>query len=329
MSRDLFPAVTSLTGDGLCLCEIVTDGDGRPVDYLFVDINAQFEEMTGLANAKGHTARQLVPDLEQHWIDSYARVGIGRETLHFENSAVPMGRWFEVHAAPGPVHGQLWILFRDVTARKLAEQARAEALEASQRLFAELSHRVKNSLAMISSIVSMEARGQSGEAREALSRVQLRIAALAQLYDVISDAGAISEISAAPYIEGIVDGLRGSLVQGGKISILSEIEELTLPSRLAVPIGLIVNELVTNSLKHGFKAGDSGHVRVALWRREGCARLEIEDDGRGQKVKGASKGTGLGMQLIEAFVADLGGEMRANSDTTGTSVSITFPLPAN
>ncbi|MEY8840982.1 sensor histidine kinase [Cribrihabitans sp. XS_ASV171] len=325
MSHDIFSAVSDLTGDGLCLCEMITGPDGRATDYRFLRINDRFEEFTGLHDAQGRTAREMVPDLERSWIDSYARVGLDRETLRFEDGSAAMGRWFQVHATPGPAHGQLWILFRDVSDRKRTERDCEEALETTRHLFDELGHRVKNSLSLISAIVAMEARGSGEEAQAALSRLRLRISALAQLYHAMSEAGAISEIEAAPYLDNICAGLRGSLTDGRRIAIETAIDPVSLPSKQAVPLGLLLNELVTNCIKHGFGPEGAGRVRVTLRRADpGQAALEIRDNGAG--IASGTEIPGLGTQLVAAFVGDLDGTQHIQSDETGTCITITFPL---
>ncbi len=326
MTHDIFSAVSELSGDGLCLCEMVTDAQGRAVDYRFLRVNAKFEEFTGLHDAQGRTAREMVPDLEQTWIDSYARVGFDRKTLRFEEGSAGMGRWFEVQATPAPAPGQLWILFRDVTERKTTLREREVALETTQRLFDELGHRVKNSLTLISSIISMEARDTDGAAREILSRVRLRISAVAGLYEAMGEAGAISEIEAAPYLDGIVAGLRGSLTDGRRIDVTAAIDPITLPSKQAVPLGLLVNELVTNCVKHGFGPDGAGSVHVSLCKTApDRVTLKIRDDGAGIATE-AETGAGLGSQLVAAFVGDLEGTQDISSDANGTHITITFPL---
>jgi len=117
--RSLFDSID----EGYCVCELVVDGSGAAVDYRFLEINPSFEEMTGLSDPVGRTALELVPDLERSWIDTYARVGFGRETLRFEQGSEAMGRWFDVFALPMEPHGQFAIVFKDQTERRRAEQA--------------------------------------------------------------------------------------------------------------------------------------------------------------------------------------------------------------
>jgi PAS domain S-box-containing protein len=120
--RSLFTAID----EGYCLAEIVLDHGGRPVDYRFLEANAQFEAMTGLRDAVGRTALDLVPGLERHWIETYARVALGGEPIRFEQESGAMGRVFDVFATPVEPRGRFAIVFRDVTERRRAEGALTE-----------------------------------------------------------------------------------------------------------------------------------------------------------------------------------------------------------
>jgi serine phosphatase RsbU (regulator of sigma subunit) len=113
--RALFDSID----EGFCLCEIVLDDAGRPTDYVFLEVNPCFEEMTGLRGPVGRSAR----DLEQHWVDTYARAALGGERFRFQQSSEAMGRWFDVFAMPFGDPGQFAIVFKDDSARRHTETA--------------------------------------------------------------------------------------------------------------------------------------------------------------------------------------------------------------
>ena len=129
-------AVFAAIDEGFCLGEMIVDGDGRPVDYRFLEVNPLFEAMSGLAGAVGRTALELQPDLETHWIETYARVGLGGEQLRFQSGSAAMGRWFDVFATPVEPRGRFAVVFKDVTARNTAEAALRES-EARFRVMAD------------------------------------------------------------------------------------------------------------------------------------------------------------------------------------------------
>nr|MCU0636646.1 PAS domain S-box protein [Gemmatimonadaceae bacterium] len=136
--RALFEALD----DGFCLVEIVLDAAGRPEDYRIVDANTSFARHTGLINAIGRNARELIPGLEQHWVDLYGGVALTGEPVRREQGSAALGRWFEVHAFPVTLQPRdpgalpfVAIVFRDITPRRTAELALLE----SERRFREVA----------------------------------------------------------------------------------------------------------------------------------------------------------------------------------------------
>ena len=109
---------------GFCVIEALFDEDGEPVDYRFVEVNPAFERQTGLVDAEGRTARELVPDLEMHWVRIYGNVALTGDPARFENGSEPMGRWFDVYAfrIGGEESRKVALLFSDITERRRYEE---------------------------------------------------------------------------------------------------------------------------------------------------------------------------------------------------------------
>jgi serine phosphatase RsbU (regulator of sigma subunit) len=135
--RELFSAID----EGYCLCEIIVDDNGKAIDYRFIEANHLFEEMTGLVGAVGRTAYELVPDLEPHWVATYARAALGGERIRFEQGSAAMGRWFDVFTMPVAPAGRFAIVFKDETERRRAALALTES-EERYRLLAEQQYRI-------------------------------------------------------------------------------------------------------------------------------------------------------------------------------------------
>lgn len=123
--RTLFETVD----EGFCVCEMLLDENNEPTDYRFLEVNPLFEMMTGLEQAQGKTARELVPNLEAHWFEIYGRVALTGEPVRFENYSEAMNRWFEVSAfrIGEPQSYKFAILFKNITDRKQAELALRES----------------------------------------------------------------------------------------------------------------------------------------------------------------------------------------------------------
>lgn len=121
---------------GFCILEMIFDAENKPVDYRFLETNRTFEQQTGLKDAKGKTARELVPNLEDHWFAIYGKVALTGEPAHLTQGSEAMGRWFEINAfrQGGSESRKVALLFSDVTQRKQSEQALKENKERLSRV---------------------------------------------------------------------------------------------------------------------------------------------------------------------------------------------------
>jgi PAS domain S-box-containing protein len=258
----------------------------------------------------------------------------GRKTIEafeVEYSFPSIGRRIMVLDArkvyrPGNKIQQILLAIEDVTERARLEREHAVAHERIGMLLQELTHRVKNSLQFIGSMVMIEARShKSREGKAALERVSHRITALGQLYSKLSKADTVEAVDAATYLDELCRDLIASVHKEGGTSIMLEtdIESELLPTDRAIPIGLIVNELVTNAVKYAFPGEAKGTVMVTLKRVPGELRLTVTDDGQGLDPRRAD--SGLGGRLVDGFAQQLGGQVERKSDSQGTTVHLILP----
>jgi PAS domain S-box-containing protein len=128
--------------EGFCVIEMLFDDAGGPVDYQFLEINPAFEQQTGLGRVVGRTMRELVPDHDPWWFETYGRVALTGEPVRFEDEATAMGRWFDVHASRvgGPESRKVAVLFNDITRRKRAEEERERLLRTLELERARLAY---------------------------------------------------------------------------------------------------------------------------------------------------------------------------------------------
>jgi len=247
------------------------------------------------------------------------------EMMLATNEALILGslRQHELTEAADSLNVQLQ---REITERVRLEREHAAAHERIGMLLQELTHRVKNSLQFIASMVMIEARSlESGEGKAALARVSRRILALGRLYSKLSEADTFEAVDAATYLNELCRDLIASVYKDGDAFIMlkTDIESELLPTDRAIPIGLIVNELVTNAVKYGFPGEAQGTVTVTLKRVAGELRLTVADDGQGFDPRGAD--SGLGGRLVHAFAQQLGGQVERKSDSQGTTVQLILP----
>ncbi len=227
---------------------------------------------------------------------------------------------------PGNKIQMILLAIEDVTERVRLEREHAIAGERIGMLLQELTHRVKNSLQIIAAMVSIEARShKSGEGKAALERVSHRIDALGQLYSKLSKSDTVEAVDAATYLDELCRDLIASVQKenGTSIVLKTDIESELLPTDRAIPIGLIVNELVTNAVKYAFPGETKGTVLVTLKRVPGELRLTVADDGQGLDPRRAD--SGLGGRLVEGFAQQLGGQVERESNSQGTTVRLILP----
>ena len=200
-----------------------------------------------------------------------------------------------------------------------------QALETNERLLRELQHRVKNHIGIITSMVRVRARHvQSEEAREELIGVGERIETLRLVHDQLYEAGACNRLQLRPFLSRLVGNLcRLQADEVGEIRLEIDVADIQLGPEAAVPIGLITNEFVTNSLKHAFGA-DGGAIRVTLESHGDRLHLCLQDDGRGMPTNahGAAPGSGTGIRLIEGLAGQLGAELTWPASDAGTTLCL-------
>jgi PAS domain S-box-containing protein len=221
---------------------------------------------------------------------------------------------------------QILLAIEDVTERVRLEREHAAAHQRIDMLLQELTHRVKNSLQFIGAMVLIESRShKSGEGKAALERVSHRITALGQLYSTLSKADTVEAVDAAIYLDELCRDLIASVHKEGDTSVMlkTDFENELLPTDRAIPIGLIVNELVTNAVKYAFPGEAKGTVMVTLKRVPGELRLTVADDGQGLDPRRAD--SGLGGRLVDGFARQLGGQVERKSDSQGTTVHLILP----
>lgn len=209
----------------------------------------------------------------------------------------------------------------DVTQGRRIEEERDAALERQTVLLRELSHRVKNHLAIISALLNLKASRQTDPAaREDFLRAIEHINTIAYLHERLYRAGDVERVDMQDYLADICRNLSESLLKDRGIALQSEIQAFALHIDKAVPIGLIVNEFITNAAKYAFPDRKDGTITVRLRTRSERATLTISDNGRGLEPGAAP---GVGSRLVRSLAAQIGARLRIVSGR-GVTCSLTF-----
>lgn len=203
-----------------------------------------------------------------------------------------------------------------------------------EALLKDVNHRVGNNLAMVSALLNVQARQSRDEAvRAALAQAQARIQAIAAGQRRLRLDLDTDEIEARPYMEDLLAEI-GKAADGRPIRIDLAMDAIRLPGRDAISYVVIVNELVTNAIKHAFPAGMTGHIVVRLEQGQAedenaCLTIRVEDDGVGMQADAAAS-KGLGQTVIASLLRSMRATMATEplnpgAERPGTCITLSFP----
>ena len=281
-------------------------------------MNRAFADQTGIVDPIGRTMREIAPDHEEHWFEVYGRVAQTRESEHFEGAADALGRSYEVYAFPfGEAElGQVGVLFQDITERKRAESQR-------EMLTQELSHRVKNTLAVVQGLASQTSREVSS-VEEFRKTFTGRLHALARAHDLLLE----TQWHSADMRKLIDSALAAYHAANGEVISISG-PAVHLKPKQGLGLSLILHELSTNAAKYGALSTPEGRLDVS-WRLGGDNGRETVslhwEESDGLKVTAPTK-KGFGTKLIErACRLELQGSVEQKYLPDGLIVELRFPL---
>lgn len=193
-------------------------------------------------------------------------------------------------------------------------------------LLQEVNQRVKNNLQIISSLLNLQAAGiDDGEVPEILQASQGRIRAMATIHDGLYQSENLAQIDFGEYLKSLTDDMRQSYgVNSQQVELKVDAPKTLLAVDTAIPCGLIVNELVSNALKHAFPAGREGVIRIGMVTDQRRHKLTVIDDGVGLPAEiDFHHSKNLGLRLVNAWVEQLGGRLELLRNR-GVEVTIAF-----
>jgi len=195
-------------------------------------------------------------------------------------------------------------------------------------LLKEVHHRVKNNLQLISSLLNLQSMQTNNESvKHQFESISSRIAAMAFVHEQLYQSNTLSRINAAEYIRLLTGAIALGYTAGAENEIKFEVEKVLLPINMAIPFGLIVNELVTNSIKHAFTNKNKGEIRISLKQNESDeVILEVSDNGVGfPKDFNSEQSKSLGIRLINDLSRQLHGKCEnLSGENGGSKFRLTF-----
>ncbi|MBP7738376.1 MAG: PAS domain S-box protein [Spirochaetes bacterium] len=200
----------------------------------------------------------------------------------------------------------------DITILKAIQEALGKTVTEKEALLRELQHRMKNSLALITSIINLEIeRFRDKDLAGVLDNIKGRIESLSSLYALLFQSDTFKEVDLGDYLKSIINLLSGSYgTASSSIRIEEELERLRVNAKNAAAWGLIANELLTNSYKYAFPEGGAGTIRINLKKQKGEIILAISDNGRGLPADfDIDNPSGLGLLLVKTLTLQLKGTL--------------------
>ncbi len=324
--------------------------EAAPTGMLMVDlsgkivlVNMQIESLFGYRREEliGHPVEILVPERFRaghpaaragFTISPVARpMGAGRDLFGLRKDGTEMP--IEIGLNPLRTSDGDFVLSSvvDITERKRRTSELTAALAEREVLLQEVHHRVKNNLQIISSLINMQLRNLApGPGGDALLECQTRVQAIGLIHEQLYQSKDYAHVPFADYVRSLAHNVFA--VTGSSPSLVTldlAIEDVALAVDKAIPCGLVLNELITNSLKHGFKDGRRGRVRVELARLDDArCRVSVEDDGVGLPVgmEVAQSGS-LGLLLVRTLAEQLEAELEVDG-SQGAAFRLTFRMGA-
>lgn len=259
------------------------------------------------------------------WLRVVSAIGAGVIIIVVGATAFVLLRYTrELRAARDEVHGLNSALEQRVVERT-ADLTKAR--DRAQVLLSEVNHRVANSLALVSSLVSLQAKAiKDAGAKSALAETQDRIFAISLVHKRLYGSNDARVVTLDEYLAGLLDHLKTSMRADGQSTTLTyDLAPVRLATDASINLGVVVTEWVTNAFKYAYPGGGSGEIRVGLRQlAEGKAELVVEDDGVGRAEGAPAKGTGLGSRIVTAMAQSLGGTIEYEQRSPGMLARVTF-----
>ncbi|RPI22415.1 MAG: PAS domain S-box protein [Acidobacteria bacterium] len=354
-SEQQYETLFNSLGEGFALHEIICDEAGVPCDYRFLDVNPAFEQQTGLARAvvRGKRVTDVLPGIEQHWIQTYGEVALTGKARHFENRSEALGKDFEV-IAYSPRHGQFAVLFLDVTERKRTEEEvrrTAQELERSNHDLEQFayvaSHDLQEPLRAVSGYVELLQRRYQNHldetalryisgASDGTLRMQKLITDLLAFSRVGTRAGVFEPTDLNRLLDEVLQDLCPGIMEAGAVVTRDPLPILPVdPTQFAQ----LFQNLIGNALKFRSEKPPEIHVGARHEPHGWC--FSVCDNGIGidpqyqdriflifQRLHTRRQypGTGIGLAICKRIVERHGGKMWVESQVDrGATFYFTFP----
>jgi len=312
--------------DSMASALVLADQDGRITRLnraASMLLGVSMEELLGKPFA---TLCPADPARQGGFKDESAGVPLECNFRRGDGTAIPVALSHAVLLGPGATTRGYVYVAQDLSERQQVEARIRKSLAEKDLLLREVHHRVKNNLQVISSLLDLQSSGiQDRQLLEKLTESQSRIRSIALIHEQLYQAHDLGRIDLNAYLERLTAPLVQSFGRSGGVQLVLEVTDLWLDLDQALACGLIVNELVTNALKHAFPGDSSGQIRIQGRPVDGRCVLVVADNGQGiQPSTRIEMASTLGMRLVASLVQQLHGTLTTGSGP-GCEVRVEFP----
>jgi PAS domain S-box-containing protein len=216
--------------------------------------------------------------------------------------------------------------YTDITRLKEKEMEVRSLLQEKEQLLKEVHHRIKNHMNTISSIISLRTnRRKSPEVREALEEIGNKISLMQNIYQFLYLGEDVETIAVSAFLSPLFDDIRETYLDGRHISLEADIEDIEVSSKMSLPVGIIVTELINNAIKYAFPGLDDGRIFISISidkEESRYLRIEVSDNGIGMAAAVAKEEQyGFGLTLVDAYTKQFSGSMEIEAGE-GTVVRV-------
>ncbi len=217
----------------------------------------------------------------------------------------------------GSENKQMLIIAEDITNEVEYKKQLENSVHEKEVLLSEVHHRVKNNLAIIAGLIELQKEGLSDKNLQLILReTQNRIYSISGVHELLYNTDSFTEITFGEYAVKLIDRIRGMFDSPGKnVVIEHKFDSRRLNINQAIPLGLLVNELITNSFKHAFNGRNDGRIYISLEEKEDLIQVVYEDDGKGFDKNLFDQSNTLGVTLIKTLVDQLNAKYNIESDS--------------
>ncbi|HJQ24901.1 MAG TPA: histidine kinase dimerization/phosphoacceptor domain -containing protein [Blastocatellia bacterium] len=307
--------------------QAIADAYGTTVDGLLGKTDADFNPNVAEVECFRRDDLEVINTLKEKFIPEEVVTDAGGRVRWLQTIKRP------IVSADGAANHMLGVA-TDITARKQMEEALQQALEQiktalheKEVLLKEIHHRVKNNMQVITSLLSLQSKSISDEQALAVFQdSQNRVKSMALIHETLYQSKDLSRINFAEYLEKLVAHVsRSYRIRPEAVKVNIHVDQVSLPIDTAVPCGLIINELASNSLKYAFPADARGELNISFARDDAGYVLRVSDTGVGlPEGFDPERGKSLGMKLVRMLTGQLSGEL-AHHNGVGTTFEIRFP----